>query len=98
MDMLAVIAQVTQEMPALYTYGPLGVVCGWLMWRDEKRASENRAREQNASSDYRFLGHRIDGLTKAMLVDMTERESCGMHTKRYARDEIAKIDARLPKE
>lgn len=80
------LAQTAAESPILLGYGPLGVVCLWLMYRDERRGNESRA-----------VGHRIDGLTKALLVDMTERESCGVNTKRYAREEIAKIEARMSK-
>lgn len=98
MSYFALIAQVATEMPALYTYGPLGIFCGYFMWRDERRSSESKVRDERASTDNRTLAHRIDGLTKALLVDMTERDSSGIHTKKYARDEIAKIDARLPKE
>lgn len=78
------IAQIVQESPALYTYGPLGVICAWLMWRDERRAA-----------DHRSIGDRIDGLTTAILVDITERDTCGHKTKDYAQDEIAKIEARV---
>lgn len=84
--MIAALAQLVESNNALYTYGPLGIICVWLMYRDEKRAA-----------DHRSLGHRLDGLTKALLVDMTERESCGTNTRRYAHEEIAKIDARLPR-
>jgi len=68
---------------ALFAYGPLGIVCAWLMFRMER-----------VFTDLRDLSHRIDGLTRAMLVDMTERESAGPKAKEYAREAIAKIDAR----
>ncbi len=45
--------------------------------------------------ELRTLAHRIDGLTRALLVDMTERDSAGIHVKKYAREEIAKIDERM---
>jgi hypothetical protein len=80
---LAQVAQVAAEHQALYTYGPLGIICGWLMWRDEKRAAENRS-----------FGSRIDGLTKAILADMMERENCGEHARSYAREEMARINSR----
>lgn len=86
--MLQQIAQlVTENHSILLTYGPLGAVCAWLMWRAEK----TEAKIVNVLGD---LAHRIDGLTRAMLVDMTERESAGERTKEYARQAIAKIDAR----
>ena len=84
---LSILAQLAQDnAPSLLTYGPLGVICAWFMLRGEKVVAE-----------IRFLAHRIDGLTKALLVDMTERDTCGLNTKRYAREEIAKIEARMSK-
>lgn len=81
------LAQVaTDHASVLFTYGPLGVISAWLMFRAEKLFGEVRT-----------LAHRIDGLTKALLVDMIDRDTCGLATKRYAREEVAKIDARLPK-
>ena len=80
------IAQVAAEGGnILITYGPLGVISAWLMFRAEK-----------AFGEIRSLGHRIDGLTKALLMDMVSRDNCGLHTKAAARAEIAKIEARLP--
>ncbi len=73
-------------MPALYTYGPMGIVLGWFMFRAEKFVAEIRS-----------LSHRIDGLTRAMLVDMASRDSCGVATKKYANEAIAAIDARTKK-
>lgn len=45
-------------------------------------------------TDLKDLAHRLDGLTRALLVDMIERDSIGEKTKAYCRDAIAKIDAR----
>lgn len=86
MSILAQVAQVAAEHQALYTYGPLGIICGWLMWRDEKRAADNRS-----------LAHQIGTLTKALLVDMLERDSCSDHTRRYAQEEIARLEERSRK-
>lgn len=77
------LAQLTDAQPVLFTYGPMGVVLGWFMWRGEKLAIK-----------IVDLSHRIDGLTKALLVDMVERESAGTHVRQYAEETIRKIDAR----
>lgn len=69
----------------LLTYGPMGIVLGWFMLRGEKLVVEIRS-----------LSHRIDGLSKALLMDLMSRDSVGIQTKAQARAEIAKIDARLP--
>lgn len=76
-------AQIATDHPLLLSYGPLGIMCAWLMTRGEKVFSEIRG-----------LGHRIDGLTRAMLMDMVQRDNVGKVAKEYARGAIAKIDAR----
>lgn len=84
------IAQMLSQVAAengsvLLTYGPMGVVLAWFMWRGEKLGGEIRS-----------LAHRIDGLTRAMLMDMISRDNVGPATKAQAKAEIAKISARLP--
>jgi len=78
---------VSENSSALLTYGPMGVILAWFMWRSERMTDK-----------LADLAHRIDGLTKALLVDMVERESSGDATKRFARDAISRIDARIAKE
>lgn len=83
----SLISQVAAVDPAslLLTYGPMGIILGWFMIRGEKLVIEIRG-----------LSHRIDGLTRALLMDLVSRDSVGIQTKAQARAEIAKIDARLP--
>jgi hypothetical protein len=92
--MIQYLAQVAENHSALLTYGPLGCFCAWLMWRAERVEAKITEKVGDKISD---LAHRIDGLTRAMLVDMAERETTGRNTKQYARDAIAKIDAREKK-
>ena len=61
----------------------MGLMLAWFMLRGEKLASK-----------VADLAHRIDGLTKALLVDMIDRDTVGPHVKAYAKETIAKIDAR----
>jgi len=90
--MLQTLAQIaTENAGPLLTYGPLGIVCAWLMWKIERM---EKSMVESLGTRLGDLAHRIDGLTRAMLVDMTERESAGERTKEYAREAIAKIDAR----
>ncbi len=81
------IAQVAAVEPGsvLISYGPMGVILGWFMLRGEKLVVEIRG-----------LSHRIDGLTRALLMDLVSRDSVGIQTKTQARAEIAKIEARMP--
>lgn len=75
------------EVPNLYAvmvnFGPLGVVLAWFMFRGEKVITEIRS-----------LSHRIDGLTKAMLVDVLSREGTGHTARQMAQEMMAKIEAR----
>ncbi len=82
-----IIAQFAAVDPTsvLLTYGPMGVILMWFMIRGEKLVVEIRG-----------LSHRIDGLTRALLMDLVSRDSVGVQTKAQARAEIAKIDARMP--
>lgn len=82
-----IIAQVASVDPGslLLTYGPMGAILAWFMLRGEKLVGEIRG-----------LSHRIDGLTRALLMDLVNRDSTGPQTKAAARAEIAKIEARLP--
>jgi hypothetical protein len=84
MTLLAQVADVaTANAPLLYTYGPMGIVLGWFMLRGEKLIVEIRS-----------LSSRIDSLTRALLVDTIDRDTCGEHAKQFARDSIAQIDSR----
>ena len=87
----AFISQVAQQVSvdSVAPLAPLGLLASILAWFMHHGAK--------LPSEIRNLSHRIDGLTKAMLVDMVERESTGMHTKSYCRQEIAKIDERTRK-
>lgn len=83
----ALLSQLSEAgVPSLLTYGPLGIVLAWFMLRAEKGFSK-----------IGDLAHRIDGLTRALLMDMVERESSGRAVKEYATKQIAKIDARNAK-
>jgi len=79
-------AQVASDLQPVAQYGLLGTVLAWLMYQTK-----------DIPKDIKSLANRVDGLTRALLVDMAERESCGLNVKRYAREEIAKIDARTNK-
>lgn len=81
------LAQITSEgMGALVNYGPMGILLLWFMYRDGKIVPEIRS-----------LSHRIDGLTRALLMDLVSRDTTGPATRAAAQQEIAKIEARLPR-
>lgn len=92
--MIAVLAQVLADNPALYSYGPLGIICAFFMWRDVNRENARDRERTNFISEIRGLGHRIDGLAKVQLLELVESENAGTNARQYAREAIAKIDAR----
>jgi len=90
---MSLIAQMAAENP-LASYGIVGVVMGWLMWL----VSALRSDIKDFRADIKDSAHRLDGLSRTMLVDMLERENTGAHTKQYCREAIARIDARASKD
>lgn len=78
----AVIAQMAADASAnaLLGYGPLGVMCGWFMWRNEKLLGEVRR-----------LGHNFRGLETALLIEAVGRPGCSPMVKDYADKEIRRI-------
>lgn len=87
---MSILAQLVQENTALYTYGPLGIFCAFFMWRDVVERQKDR-------TEYRGLAHRIDGLTRQLMMEMVERGTVSDKTVVYLREQIAKIDARTPR-
>lgn len=79
---MTTLAQVAVDNP-LATFGLAGLVIGWMMIFIDKLRSELRT-----------LSHRIDGMTRALLIDLISRDSIGPLAKQMAREELAKIEAR----
>lgn len=69
---------------SLLTYGPLGVITVWLMLREEKR-----------DKTIRDLSHRINGLSKALLVDILARP-IDSTTRQLAKEMLEKVEAKEP--
>ncbi len=103
------LAQMANDMQPLAQYGLIGTVLGWFMYMATKvpdaiykasaEATEKMQDEMRAVAvRMDSLAHRIDGLTRAMLMDLVTRDSTGAQTKNQARSEIAKIEARLPRQ
>lgn len=67
----------------LIAYGPMGVMLAWFMLRFEKMIDA-----------FKTLSHRIDGITRAMLLDVASRDGVGNHTKNLANEMLARIEAR----
>lgn len=73
--MLALLlSQLGDNESKLTVYGPMGIICMWLMYRDEKRSSEHSKAAALASSDnaglreeIRGVAHQMKGLNRNLL-------------------------------
>lgn len=83
--MIAQIAQVAADNP-LTSFGLAGIVIAWLFWFFDKLRGE-----------IKMLAHRIDGMTRALLIDIISRDGIGVHAKVMAQQELEKIEARTKK-
>ena len=81
----AVFAQLAPaaENQALYSYGPLGVMCAWFMWRGEALIKEVRS-----------YGHKLDGLRLALLASAAASDSAGPNLRKMCEEEITRINAK----
>ena len=70
-----VIAEITPtDATKLSVYGPLGLICLWLMWRDERQLKANSkihegVRDDNAKlrEEFRNYTHQLKGLNRNLL-------------------------------
>jgi len=69
------LAQLASDYSVLYAYGPLGVICAWFMWRVEKLIDR-----------ISYLGHRIDGMTRAMMIEALSRPEVSPAARKYAEE------------
>lgn len=67
----------------LIAYGPMGIMLVWFMWRFEA-----------LQGSFRSLSSRIDGMTKALLVDVMSRPTTGPNVRQAAGDMLAEMEAR----
>lgn len=74
---------------ALLTYGPLGIICAYLLYRDERRDKAAGERSELTNEELRKLSHRLSGMSKALIVDVLAR-SIDEHTRKIAQDLLEK--------
>lgn len=85
MNYAAILAQVASEHAILFSYGPLGIICGWFMLRGEALIKEVRG-----------YGHKIDGLRLALLANAAASDAA-TSVRVFAQEEIARIKAQKDK-
>jgi len=87
----------TDLTSSLLTYGPLGLFCAYMIWRDEKRTKEVADRDKlfgekfdSVIDEIRKVSHRLTGLSKGLMLDVATRPGVEQHIKRMAEDLLAK--------
>lgn len=82
---------------ALVIYGPMGVTLAWFMWRAEKKLEEVALRAEKRSDQVMEhlgrLSHRINGITKAMLMDVISRDNHHGAAKEAAQRMLVEMEA-----
>lgn len=68
------LAQLEVDVSKMSVYGPMGIICLWLMWRDERQMRQNAqiskgTREDNEKlrEEFRGFTHQLKGLNRNML-------------------------------
>lgn len=109
MSVIQYIAQTAADfgIPAatLAAYGPLGIFSGFFMLISFKLLGLGGRLVDAVKSDnaelraiFKNLAHDMEGLRRAMLADLIDRDNVGHHTKMFAQREIAKMDAKVRSE
>lgn len=69
-----VLAQYAPPESGLQVYGPIGIICLWLMWRDERTRKESarihdgtRVDNEKLREEFRGFTHQLKGLNRNML-------------------------------
>ena len=91
-------AQMAQDVAPIAQYGLLGTVLGWFMYMATKMPAAIAEASEKATdrmiAEIKPLSHRMDGFSKALLIDVISRDNCRPSVQDLARQEIAKIDSR----
>lgn len=83
------IAAIPDLEAALYVYGPLGIFCLYFMYRDEKREKAAIAQALLIQTEIRTLSHRINGISKALILDVLSRNNLGETARRMGEEMLA---------
>ncbi len=81
------VAASPETVSILLTYGPLGIILAWFMLRAEQKL-------ERIPQELRTLGHRLDGLTRALLADVISRDEGDHKAKDIAQKMLSEIEAR----
>ena len=96
------ISQVEIKPEGLTVYGPIGIICLWLMWREERSRADNAkvhegARQDNAQlrDEIRGVAHQMKGLNRNLLYVTATHGPAGLRD--VAERELERINKDEPK-
>ena len=75
---MTILAQLVNEYPLLYTYGPMGIFAAYFMLKIDPRLAS--------------IEHKMVGLNRTMLIELLSRESISVAAKAAAREELEKLN------
>ena len=80
----------TPDFPELTGYGALGIICAWLIYRDERRAAKQDKQMDDLKGLSRTIAHKFTGLNRALTLQAATH---GNETiKVIAQKELQRID------
>lgn len=68
------IAQLDESGSKLTVYGPMGIICLWLMYRDEKRSKEGEKLRESIEK----VAHQMKGLNRNLLYQAASHGPAGL--------------------
>lgn len=77
----------------LTVWGPLGVICAWLMWRDERRDKIIRESADKNVVAMERVAHKLNGLSRALIFNAATHAPNGI--KELAEKELAEMDRKM---
>ena len=80
----------------LTIYGPLGIICGWLMWRDERRDRTLREINERQVNALGAVAHKMNGLSRALIFNAATHAPSGI--KELAQKELAEMERKASQE
>ena len=83
-------------MELLTIYGPLGIICGWLMWRDERRDKTLREINEKQVNALGSVAHKMNGLSRALIFNAATHAPTGI--KELAQKELAEMERKASQE
>ena len=91
-------AQISGVNTKLEVYGPMGIICLWLMYRDEKRAKEaqtgkdlDRKENEKTREEIRNVAHQMKGVSRGLLFVTATHGPAGL--REVAEKELERINA-----